>query len=220
MDLRLAFGQPYDKFYFDRIYYISNTPVVHLSFDIGQTLLPGQKMKDAGLYAQFHGSVQGRLTKGQVFMNYIVNGGYLLGDAPFDLLDQPVGSMSLGYSKDRFNLLHFASFAHNVYTNVHLHVNGGGVLFNRIPLIKQLKLREIISLKGHAGDLNNAYKPVFDLPPYYSNESNKPYAEIGFGLTNIFKVLRMEYVRQLGNTYKESDFTDKHGLRFRAEMSF
>lgn len=220
MDLRLTFGQPYDKFYFDRIYYISNTPVVHLSFDVGQTLLTGQKMNDAGLYAQFHGSVQGRLTKGQVFMNYIVNAGYLIGDAPFDLLDQPVGSMSLGYSKDRFNLLHFASFAHNLYTNAHLHVNGGGVLFNRIPLIKQLKLREIISLKGHAGDLNNAYKPVFDLPPYYSNESNKPYAEIGLGVTNIFKVLRMEYVRQLGNTYKASNFTDKHGLRFRAEMSF
>lgn len=220
MDLRLAFGQPYDKFYFDRIYYISSTPVVHLSFDMGQTLLPGQKMEDAGLYAQFHGSLQGRLTQGQVFMNYIVNGGYLLGDAPYDLLDQPVGSMSLGYSKDRFNLLHFASFAHNVYTNVHLHVNGGGILFNRVPLIKQFKLREIISLKGHVGDLNNAYKPVFDLPPYYSNESNQPYAEIGFGLSNIFKVLRVEYVRQLGGAYNDSGFTDKSGIRFRAEMSF
>lgn len=139
--------------------------MVHLSFDLGQTLLPNQKMKDAGLYTQFHGSIQGRLTKGQVFMNYILNGGYLIGDAPFDLMDQPVGSMSMGYSKDRFNLLNFASFAHNVYTNVHLHVNEGGVLFNRIPLIKQLKLREIISLKGHAGKFSDAYKPVFDLPP-------------------------------------------------------
>lgn len=220
MDLRFAFGQPYDKFFFDRLYYVRNIPVVHLNFDMGQTLLPGQKMSDAGMYAQFHGSIQGRLTKGQVFVNYIVNGGYLLGDAPFDLLDLPVGSMSLGYSKDRFNLLHFASFAHNIYTNAHLYMNGGGMLLNRIPLVKQLKLREIISLKVHVGDLNNSYKPVFNLPPYYSNEINKPYAEIGFGLTNIFKVLRAEYVHQLGNTYIGSGFADKSGFRFRAEMSF
>ncbi|MEA2043624.1 MAG: hypothetical protein U9N85_13865 [Bacteroidota bacterium] len=153
-------------------------------------------------------------------MNYIVNGGYLIGNAPFDLLDQPVGSISLGYSKDRFNLLHFASFAHNLYANAHLHVNGGGIVFNRIPLIKQLKLREIISLKVHAGELNSAYKPVFDLPPYYSNNTNIPYAEIGFGLTNIFKVLRVEYVLQLGNTHINTGFTDKGGIRFRAEMSF
>lgn len=220
MDLRFAFGQPYDKYYFDRIYYVGNIPVVHLSFDIGQTLLPDQKIKNAGLYAQFHGSVQGRLTRGQVFMNYMVNGGYLLGDAPYDLLDQPVGSMSLGYSKDRFNLLHFASFAHNLYTNAHLYVNGGGILLNRIPLVKKFKLMEIISLKGHFGELNNSYQPVFDLPSYYSNESNKPYVEIGFGVTNIFKVLRVEYARLLGNIYMNSNFTDKNGIRFRMEMSF
>ncbi|MBN2635579.1 MAG: carboxypeptidase-like regulatory domain-containing protein, partial [Prolixibacteraceae bacterium] len=220
MDLRFAFGQPYDKFYFDRIYYIGNIPVVHMSFDIGQTLLPGQKIKNAGLYAQFHSSVQGRLTRGQVFMNYMLNGGYLMGDAPYDLLDQPVGSMSLGYSKDRFNLLHFASFAHNLYTNAHLYVNGGGVLLNRVPLVRKLKLYEIVSFKGHIGELNNSYQPVFDLPSYYSKESNKPYAEIGFGITNIFKVLRIEYVRQLTNTYVGSGFADKGGIRFRAEMSF
>lgn len=220
IDLRLAFGQPYDKFFFDRIYYISNIPVVHLNFDIGQTLLPGQKTKDAGLYTQFHGSIQGRLTRGQVFMNYIVNAGYLFGDAPYDLLDQPVGSMSLGYPKDRFNLLHFASFAHNVYTNAHLHINGGGVVLNRIPVIKNFKLREIVSLKTHYGNLNDSYRPVFDLPPYYSNEINTPYAEIGFGLTNIFKVLRVEYVQQLGGAYRGSNFTDRNGIRFRMEMSF
>ncbi len=128
--------------------------------------------------------------------------------------------MSLGYSKDRFNLLHFASFAHNLYTNAHLYVNGGGVLLNRVPLVRKLKLYEIVSFKGHIGELNNSYQPVFDLPSYYSNESNKPYAEIGFGITNILKVLRIEYVRQLTNTYVGSGFADKGGIRFRAEMSF
>ena len=220
MDLRLTFGQHYDKYFFDRVYYVNPIPVVNLCADIGQTLLPGSSMKNAGLYTQFHGSIQGRINMGQIFMNYIVNAGYLFGDAPYDLLDQPVGSMSLGYAKDRYNLLHFAAFAHNVYTNTHLHFNGGGVILNRIPVVKKFKLREIVSLKCHYGTLNSDYKGVFDLPGYYHNEIKKPYAEIGFGVTNVFKVLRIEYVHQLGSTYLNRSFTDNGGLRLRAEMSF
>ncbi|MFA5419509.1 MAG: DUF5686 family protein, partial [Bacteroidales bacterium] len=84
-NLRFTFGQSYDKYYFDRVYYVNPIPVVNLSFDLGQTLLPGQSMKDAGMYAQLHGSIQGRVNMGQIFMNYIVNAGYLFGKAPYDL---------------------------------------------------------------------------------------------------------------------------------------
>jgi hypothetical protein len=194
MNLRFTFGQHYDKYYFDRVYYVNPIPVVNLNVDVGQTLLPGGSMKNSGLYTQFHGSIQGRINMGQIFMNYIFNAGYLIGEAPYDLLDQPVGSMSLGYAKDRYNLLHFASFAHNLYANTHVHFNGGGVILNRIPLIKKMKLREIVSLKCHYGTLNDAYKGVFDLPDYYTNDFKEPYTEVGIGLTNIFKVLRVEYV--------------------------
>ncbi|MBT6006253.1 MAG: carboxypeptidase-like regulatory domain-containing protein, partial [Prolixibacteraceae bacterium] len=113
-----------------------------------------------------------------------------------------------------------ASFAHNLYSNIHLDYNGGGVILNRIPFIKKFKLREMVSLKSHYGSVTDSYNGVFDLPDYYNNEVKKPYAEIGFGITNIFKVLRVEYVRQLTNTYVDSGFADKNGIRFRAEMSF
>ena len=220
VNIRLAFDQYYDKYYFARVYYIDETPVVNLSMDLGQVSLPGTSSGNFGLYAQFHGSVVGKVNMGLVFMRYMVNGGYLLGDSPYDLLDQPVGSMSLGYAKYRYNLLHHASFAHNLYTNIHLDFNGGGIILNRIPLLKKLKLREMASLKCHYGKLTNSYHAVFDLPKYYTTEMSKPYAEIGFGLTNIFKVLRVEYVHQLGDTYSNLDFTDKNGIFFRAEMSF
>lgn len=220
VNFRLAFGQHYDKYYFVRVYHIDQTPVVNLSWDLGKSNLPGEGVPGFGLYSHFHGSIAGKLNMGKTFMRYMVNLGYLFGDAPYDLLDQPVGSMSLGYAKYRYNLLHHASFAHNVYTNIHLDFNGGGFLLNRIPLVKQLKLREMISLKSHYGALTGSYKPVFDLPGYYSNELTVPYVEFGVGLTNILKVMRVEYIRQLGNTYVNSGFADKNGIRVTFEMSF
>jgi len=219
VDARFAFGQHYDRYFFDRIYYVDPIPVIDVGADIGRLSVPGME-DDLGFYARFHSSIQGRILLGQMFVNYMLNGGYLFGDAPFDQLDLPVGSMSLGYAKFRFNLLHHASFAHNVYTNLHAHLNGGGVLLNRVPLVRKLKLREVVSLKVHYGKLTDSYKGVFDLPEYYDNSKNAPYAEIGFGVTNIFKVLRVEYVRQLGGTYRNSDFTYKNGIFFRTEMSF
>ena len=217
---RLAFGQYYDKYFFARVYYIDQTPVINLSMDLGQVKLP-RGDKDFGMYAQFHASIVGRVNMGLTFMRYMLNGGYLLGGAPYDLLDQPVGSMSLGYAKYRYNLLHHAAFAHNVYTNFHWDLNGGGILLNRLPLIKKLRLREMVSFKCHYGKLNSSYKPVFDLPGYYNTtKMSRPYAEVGVGLTNILKVLRVEYVHQFGGTYACKDFTDKDGIFFRAEMSF
>ncbi len=220
MNFRLAFGQYYDKYYFTRVYYIDQIPVVNLSWDIGKTNLPNDGESPFGLYSHFHGSIAGSVNMGQSFMRYMVNGGYLFGNAPYDLLDQPVGSMSLGYAKYRFNLLHHAAFAHNLYTNVHLELNAGGILFNKIPLIRQFKLREMVSLKSHYGRMTNSYKGVFDLPDFYSNDGKMPYAEMGVGVTNIFKVLRVEYVYQLGGAYANTNFTDNSGVRFRAEMSF
>ncbi|MBK5203356.1 MAG: carboxypeptidase-like regulatory domain-containing protein [Prolixibacteraceae bacterium] len=219
-DVRFSFGQAFDKFFFDRIFYVNVIPVVHLSLDMGQTLLPEQKPKDGGFYAQANASIQGRLTFGQMFMNYIVSGGFLYGDAPYDLLDQPAGSMSLGFSKDRYNLLHFATFAHNLYTDIHFHINGGGIILNRVPLIKKLKLREVLSVKCHYGDLNSAYKGVFDLPEYYHNEIKKPYAEVGIGITNICKIIRIEYVHQVVGSYMNRGFTDNDGIFLRMETSF
>lgn len=217
--LKYGFGQHYDKFFFDRVYYMTPIPVINMSVDIGKVNLPGASA-DFGFYSHLHASIQGRQNLGQIFMDYMVNGGYLFGDAPYDLLDQPVGSMSLGYASFRYNLLHHASFAHNLYSNVHVYFNGGGILLNKMPLLKKLKLREIVSLKVHTGTLTNAYEGVFELPSFYSNVSDVPYAEIGLGVTNILKVLRVEYVHLLGNEYVNSGFTDKHGIRIRGEFSF
>ena len=99
-------------------------------------------------------------------------------------------------------------------------MSGGGIILNYLPLIRRLKLREVVSFKSHYGVRNNAYNGIFDLPAYYNNELTYPYAELGVGLTNIFKFIRVEYIRQFGGYYKSGNIADKQGIRFRAELSF
>lgn len=219
LNCRLAFNQSFDKEYFARIYYITSKPIFNISMDFGQINLPNSD-ENLGIYSQIHGSMTGMIGLGQMAMRYMINGGYLHGEAPYDLLDMPVGARSLGYAKYRYNLLYQASFAHNAYTNAHLELSGGGILLNHIPLIRRLKLREVVSLKGHYGVRNNGYKEVFTLPEAYENEMNYPYTELGIGLTNIFKIIRIEYVRQIGDYHLEDGIASKQGLRIRAEMSF
>ena len=219
-NFRFAFKQHFDRYYFDRVYFITQIPVINLSMDIGRVELPGTEISDSDLYSHFHGSILGYYNLGPIAMRYMVNGGYLTGYAPYDMLDMPVGTMSFGYSKYGYNLLHHATFANNLYTNLHLEFSGGGILLNHIPGIRELKLREVISVKCHYGSMNDAYKKVFELPGYYNNKMTYPYAEVGIGLTNIFKILRIEYVRQGGNYHNEEHMAYKQGIFFRGEMSF
>ncbi|MGE0077012.1 MAG: DUF5686 family protein [Bacteroidales bacterium] len=220
INCRFAFGQHYDKIYFARIYYLTRIPVVNIGLDMGRVRFANNDSNKMGLYSQIHGSIQGMCNLGIIVMRYMLNSGFVLGDAPYDMLDMPAGTMSLGYSKYGYNLLEHATFAHNLYANAHLEFSGGGVFFNHIPGIRRLKLREMFSIKSHYGTLNNAYKGVFDLPQYYNNKFTYPYVEMGVGVSNIFKVFRIEYVRQIGDYYKTNNLASKEGIRIRAELSF
>ena len=67
-----------------------------------------------------------------------------------------------------------------------------GLILNRIPLLKTLKLREILTFRGFYGSLNDENDPalsnnLFNLPAGTSRLGNEPYMEVGVGILNIFK---------------------------------
>lgn len=220
INLRLAFDQHYDETYFARVYYGNTNPVINISFDVGQIRGFPENMSSRDFYALSHVSVKHRFNLGQAYLRYMVNVGYMVGDVPYTLLDKPYGNNSLGYSRYSFNLLNYATFAHNLYTNIHLNLNGGGILFNRVPLLSSLNLREIVSLKCHYGTRTKQLRNTIDIPDVYNQKQTKPYFELGFGITNIFKVLRVEYVRVLGNKEAINNYSIKHGIRMRFEVMF
>ena len=220
INFRFAFDQHYDETYFARVYYGNTKPVLNVSFDVGKMRALPENTSSQNFYALSNVSVKHRFNLGQAYLRYMVNAGYMVGNVPYTLLDKPYSNNSLGYSRYSFNLLNYASFAHNLYTNIHLNLNGGGILFNRVPLLSSLNLREIVSLKSHYGTRTKQLKNTIDIPLVYNQKQTKPYIELGFGITNIFKVLRVEYVRVLGNKEAINNYAIKHGIRMRFEVMF
>lgn len=100
-----------------------------------------------------------------------------------------------------------------------------GAIFNRVPVLKKLKLREVVSWRGLWGSLRKENDPALNdelmmLPPnvVYQPMGKKPYMEMGVGIDNIFRILRIDYVWRL--TYRDTPGVDRHGVRFQLHFSF
>ena len=98
-----------------------------------------------------------------------------------------------------------------------------GFLFNRIPLLKKLKWREVLSCRGIYGSLSDKNNPefsegLFAFPAGSTTMERTPYVEVGVGIENILKVLRVDYVWRL--TYRNLPNIDKSGLRISLHMTF
>jgi hypothetical protein len=81
-------------------------------------------------------------------------------------------------------------------------------------------------LYGSLTDKNNPYLPenagsdklMYFPEGSYLMDTNVPYMELRLGITNIFKVLSIEYVRRLN--YLDLPTAHKHGVRFGFRLSF
>ena len=105
---------------------------------------------------------------------------------------------------------------------------------NRLPLIKKLRLREVLTLRGLWGSLsdkNNPNKALQGVDAHGNRDiflfpgdvlcqpmAGKPYLEAGVGLDNILTILRVDYVWRLN--YRDHAGTDRHGVRIQLHFNF
>lgn len=218
-DLRFSFNQPFDDGFFYRIYYGNQKPVIHLSAILGTTTIDKSDLKEEP-YVNINLTMKNRVSMGPAFLKMMFSVGYIGGNVPFPLLHMPRGTRDLGFARYHFNLLYNSSFASDIYSNAHMSLNGGGVLFGKLPLLKKLNLREIVSFKGFYGSLSDRHEKVLTLPDYLREPTKEPYMEMGLGITNIFKVLRVEYIRRMNSGAEFDKFSSKDGVRMRIEVSF
>ena len=140
-----------------------------------------------------------------------VEAGKTFGEVPLGLLSVIPGNQSYFSIYNTFSQLDFYEFVSDTYGSVHLEHNFNGRLFSRIPFLRKLNLREIVSFRGVIGELSDENFALSNtgLPNSIplAAPSKKPYYEYGFGIGNIFKVFRIDFNFR-GNYLNEVEYPD------------
>jgi hypothetical protein len=220
IDVRYSKARNFDQQYFSKIYYGTTKPVYHFTAELGENKIIDPSSDYSKYYARINASVKKKFLLGTTFIKAFVDGGYIFGQVPYPLLNNPSGNQSIGLARFNYNLLDPTSFSSDAYVNVHLSFNGGGFIFNDIPWLSDLNIRESMSFKMFYGTLRGEHSQFFQSPPGLVELGKEPYFEAGIGVGNIFKVLRIEYVRRLNTASFFNQISSKNGIKLRIEVSF
>ena len=135
---------------------------------------------------------------------YILEGGKVYGNVPFPLLKLHEGNETYAFDKYAFNMMNLYEFASDTYLSLTAEHHFNGFFFNRLPLLRKLKWREILYGKGLVGDISNRNcreNAIMDFPSTLG-DVNKPYFEAGVGIENIFRFFRVDGVWRLSHLDK------------------
>jgi hypothetical protein len=96
-----------------------------------------------------------------------------------------------------FNKLNYFEFISDKYVGGYIEQHFGGLIFNRIPLIKKLKWRLVGSSRITYGSISSKNTREMLLPSFTKSFGNIPYTEAAVGVENIFKLIRVDLVWRL-----------------------
>ena len=123
-----------------------------------------------------------------------VEAGKTFGAVPLGLLNVVPGNQTFFTIFNTFPNLDFYEFVTDTYLSLHLEHNFNGRLFSRIPLLRELNLREIVGLRGVWGELsaeNRLLSSPTNIPLVAPDD--QIYWEYSFGIGNILKIFRVDF---------------------------
>ena len=179
----------------------TNYPVINLTYTRGlkrnSDFLKGDFNYDKLNINIQHDFSYGRL--GQ--LSYNLQAGITNGILPILLLDVQKGNDTYFYNPYAFNNMNRYEFVADKYASLLLEQNFGSFPFNYIPAIKKMKWRSLATFKGVMGDMtekNKIANGFYDTTiPYHFTIPKSPYMEVGIGIENIFRLLRIDAVWRL-----------------------
>jgi len=163
------------------------------------------------------------------YSEVVLEGGYTFGKVPFPLLTIHHANQTYAYQLESYNLMNFLEFVSDHYASLNIDHHFNGFIFNKIPLMKRLKLREVAAVKVLVGGVRNENKPendpsLFNFPvgkngvPATYTLSEGPYVEGSVGIANIFRLVRVDFVKRF--TYLDHPDISTWGIRTRVRFDF
>ena len=126
--------------------------------------------------------------------SYKVYAGKVNGTLPFAFLENHPGNDIYYYNPGSFNLMNRFEYLSDQYAGINVEHNVGSGLFRFIPLTRKLKLRQFWNAKAVWGSLNAANTTLNNKAGSFKTLNGTSYLEVGTGIDNILKVLRLDFV--------------------------
>ncbi|MDJ0645886.1 MAG: DUF5686 family protein [Flavobacteriaceae bacterium] len=173
-------------------------PILYLSYTRGlKDVLNSDFEYDKLQFYYRHRILMGGFGK----LRYTLEAGKTFGTVPLSLLDVVPGNQTPFLADRTYDLLDFYEFVTDEYAALHLEHNFNGRILSRLPLLRKLNLREIVSFKAVVGGLSEENRTMSNFFNVQDADGNlpagaptKPYYEYSLGVDNIFKLLRIDFV--------------------------
>jgi hypothetical protein len=151
------------------------------------------------------------------YLRYRFTIGKIYGTLPYPLLKLHEGNETYAYDQLSFNMMNYYEFVSDEYANIFAEQHFQGFFLNRIPLIRNLHLREVVSCNILYGRLSDKNKTVMQFPEGLTSLT-KPYYEVSAGIENIFKLFRVDAMWRL--SYLDHERVSPFGIRATIRLSF
>lgn len=199
---------------FDRVSLGSKYP--ELNFEVTGSLKG--VMGSQYTYAKLHFNYYHKFNINPIgYSRLIIDAGKIFGTVPYPLLQLHEGNETYAFDRYAFNMMNYYEFASDQYSSLTYEHHFQGFFLNHLPLMRRLKWREVATGKFLIGSINDANKKVLDFP-FGMSDVTKPYSEVGIGVENIFKVIRIDATWRL--THLDHPNIEKFGIRAGLQIIF
>ena len=215
LGVRFAYRENFVEGEFERISLGSYWPIVNVRMDFGLKGVLDSEYE----YQKLTLSATDKIPFGPFgTMKYSLEGGKTWQPLPYPLQFVHSGNESFFYNSDAFNTMNFFEFVSDRYIWLRAEHHFEGFFFNKIPLFKRLKWREIVGLNGIYGAFNDANIEEMLLPDLTYTFDDGPFAEAYLGIDNIFRFFRVDAIWRL--TYLDNPNVPRFGLLLGFDIKF
>ena len=226
LQLRFSKDEIVTRGVFDKHYVFSDYPVV--------TVNMAAAMKGIGRneYTFFRPEVTMKytlLTPPVGSSSIVLNAGTIVGSVPYPMLKIFEGNETYRLRSKSFACMDYYEFAADTWTTLFWEHDFKGFFLGKIPLIKRLNLREVAIVRAAYGTIRDENNGIPGDPgsgawmvfPEGMNNLATPYVEAGVGLSNIFKVIRVDAIWRLTHRFdKVGGALVPHSNRFVINVGF
>ncbi|MBO4340245.1 MAG: carboxypeptidase-like regulatory domain-containing protein [Bacteroidales bacterium] len=216
MSLRLTHDEKVTRNYFKKTYLYTSYPIFIVNFryafkGLSQDTFPHLRT-EATLKWNTPSAAAG-------YGKILLGGGWISGSVPYPLLKLHEGNPTYYGNRLAFSCMNYYEFISDRWVNLFYEHNFNSFFLGKIPLIKELNLREVVTFRGAWGTLSKANKEnaPFVLP-YTADTLEVPYMEAGVGITNIFRFFRIDGFWRL--SHRSDDASNNFALNFGLDFDF